>query len=213
VNWRSKHSRRAKRDVAQFYPYNTRRDLDAVKRLAGNAVRDAVRTGALKRQPCQECGAKAEAHHDDHSKPLDVQWLCRHHHRRRDAFLRDQRRGHRFRPMRRGPVTAPAPVVAQSRLEIPVAPLPEKRTYRSRVSNDCTIALVRQVTLEVAEALDAAEISENGLSRRLKLSRQAINCQFAGGFRSLKVLAAYADALDCDAWFVMRKRQSHRVAS
>jgi hypothetical protein len=42
----------------------------------------AIRRGDLIRQPCQECGnPKGQAHHDDYSKPLEVIWLCAHHHR------------------------------------------------------------------------------------------------------------------------------------
>jgi len=45
--------------------------------LVGNAIRD----GRLVRQPCRVCGdPKAQAHHHDYSKPLDVEWLCRKHH-------------------------------------------------------------------------------------------------------------------------------------
>jgi hypothetical protein len=41
----------------------------------------AIRLGRLVRQPCEECGrANTEAHHDDYSKPLEVRWLCKHHH-------------------------------------------------------------------------------------------------------------------------------------
>lgn len=48
---------------------------------ARQAVRDAIRSGALVRQPCEKCGAQpAHGHHDDYSKPLDVRWLCREHH-------------------------------------------------------------------------------------------------------------------------------------
>lgn len=30
------------------------------------------------------CGKKGEAHHEDYSKPLEVIWLCREHHRKAD---------------------------------------------------------------------------------------------------------------------------------
>lgn len=52
-----------------------------VKRFATNAVSNAIRDGRLSRQPCEVCAApKAQAHHDDYSKPLDVRWLCSTHH-------------------------------------------------------------------------------------------------------------------------------------
>lgn len=45
-------------------------------------LRNAVRNGWLKKKPCETCGdPKAEAHHDDYSKPLNVRWLCLKHHR------------------------------------------------------------------------------------------------------------------------------------
>lgn len=40
----------------------------------------ARRKGTLVRQPCEVCEAKAEAHHEDYTRPLDVRWLCRVHH-------------------------------------------------------------------------------------------------------------------------------------
>lgn len=43
-------------------------------------LNNAVRDGRVNRQPCEVCGAKAHAHHDDYSKPLDVRWLCAVHH-------------------------------------------------------------------------------------------------------------------------------------
>ena len=40
-----------------------------------------MRDNHIERQPCEVCGAKAEAHHDDYDKPLEVRWLCFKHHR------------------------------------------------------------------------------------------------------------------------------------
>lgn len=45
-------------------------------------VDNAVRRGKLVKLPCQVCGdPKSEGHHEDYSKPLDVVWLCRIHHK------------------------------------------------------------------------------------------------------------------------------------
>jgi hypothetical protein len=58
------------------------RKLHPEKALAHRRVAYAVRTGKLRSQPCEVCGAKkTQAHHDDYSKPLDVRWLCFRHHR------------------------------------------------------------------------------------------------------------------------------------
>jgi hypothetical protein len=49
---------------------------------ARQAVRSALRSGRLHRQPCVVCGATdVEAHHEDYSQPLTVIWLCPEHHR------------------------------------------------------------------------------------------------------------------------------------
>ncbi len=47
------------------------------------AVSKALFRGELVKQPCVECGStfKIEAHHADYSKPLDVVWYCRKHHK------------------------------------------------------------------------------------------------------------------------------------
>jgi hypothetical protein len=46
------------------------------------AVANAINRGHIKKEPCGRCGAeKAEAHHHDYSKPLDVEWLCFRCHR------------------------------------------------------------------------------------------------------------------------------------
>lgn len=53
-----------------------------IKVNAHKEVREAVRTGRLKRLPCEVCNTKrlSAAHHNDYTKPLDVIFLCRIHH-------------------------------------------------------------------------------------------------------------------------------------
>jgi hypothetical protein len=48
---------------------------------APEVIRARNATRVLSRNPCSICGAeRAEAHHPDYSKPLDVIWLCKTHH-------------------------------------------------------------------------------------------------------------------------------------
>lgn len=52
-------------------------------RYAIDAVRNALKRGRLKRQPCEVegCGKRyTHGHHDDYDKPLEVRWLCPVHH-------------------------------------------------------------------------------------------------------------------------------------
>lgn len=52
------------------------------KGRAWSATGKAIRAGKLIRLSCEVCGAaEAQAHHDDYSKPLDIRWLCRSHHK------------------------------------------------------------------------------------------------------------------------------------
>lgn len=60
------------------------------RRKARWTVKDAIRHGKMERgTACEmegrECSGPLEAHHDDHSKPLVVRWLCRWHHRKVDG--------------------------------------------------------------------------------------------------------------------------------
>lgn len=53
------------------------------RRRAAIATGAALENGTLVRQPCEVCGTQRyiDAHHDDYSKPLEVRWLCRSHHK------------------------------------------------------------------------------------------------------------------------------------
>lgn len=57
--------------------------VERPKHEARWAAYRAIRAGTIEREPCQICGTtnRVEAHHDDYSKPLEVRWLCRAHHR------------------------------------------------------------------------------------------------------------------------------------
>lgn len=64
------------------------------RRQARKKVERALRSGALVRPDrCDHCGkvGKVEGHHDDHARPLEVMWLCRPCHRRRDRKLQGVR--------------------------------------------------------------------------------------------------------------------------
>lgn len=51
-------------------------------KAAHTVIAGMVAGGWLTSQPCEVCGKKeTEAHHDDYDKPLDVQWLCKKHHK------------------------------------------------------------------------------------------------------------------------------------
>jgi hypothetical protein len=55
-------------------------------------VANAVCSGKLVKLPCQVCGnQRAQGHHEDYSKPLDVVWLCTRHHADRHIHLRDRK--------------------------------------------------------------------------------------------------------------------------
>lgn len=68
-------------------------DYDQQARDARRAVATAIRTGDLERQPCLVCGQPGEAHHHLGYEPehwLDVEWLCRTHHKARHFALTRQ---------------------------------------------------------------------------------------------------------------------------
>lgn len=52
------------------------------RRKAREMLNHYLRDKHISKKPCEVCGnKKAEAHHDDYGKPLDVRWLCFKCHR------------------------------------------------------------------------------------------------------------------------------------
>ena len=61
---------------------------------ARQIVYNAIKSGKLKRSPCEICSdLKSEAHHEDYLKPLQIIWCCKEHHKILDSLLR---RGFKF---------------------------------------------------------------------------------------------------------------------
>lgn len=70
-----------------------------LKRIAYREVRKAIKSGLLvpatecnrcgtKEYPCSDGRRRIQAHHHDHSKPLDVEWICPLCHRRETPMPR-----------------------------------------------------------------------------------------------------------------------------
>jgi hypothetical protein len=54
-----------------------REKRDRLKVNARKLVQQYIRKGKMQRLPCEECGdPTSQAHHSDHSKPVEIDWLC-----------------------------------------------------------------------------------------------------------------------------------------
>lgn len=77
-NWKggiSKNNYHYKKLQVQRYPE---------KINARAKVHYAIKNGIIIKKACEVCGDQnSEAHHEDYSKPLDITWLCKTHHRQR----------------------------------------------------------------------------------------------------------------------------------
>ena len=59
------------------------REYDRARGYRGTQLKAHNAARVLVPEPCVECGSMTniERHHPDYSKPLEVIWLCRDHHR------------------------------------------------------------------------------------------------------------------------------------
>lgn len=79
----SRFRRTEKGKLAVTKSRNTFRSRFPEKHAAHIALNNAVAAGRIQKSPCSSCGSTSnvEAHHHDYSKPLEVDWLCRKHHK------------------------------------------------------------------------------------------------------------------------------------
>ncbi len=77
---RRQNAESAKRNYEKRKAYDQARDKE--KQRARWVIRNRIYRGTLVRGDCEVCGApRAQAHHDDYSKPDAVRWLCAKHHK------------------------------------------------------------------------------------------------------------------------------------
>lgn len=86
-----------------FYKNNTQYCKEKVKlsedkypekRKARIALNWAVASNRVKRLPCEVCGSQnSQGHHTDYAQPLQVKWLCPHHHAMEHKFAFDEKVG------------------------------------------------------------------------------------------------------------------------
>ena len=82
-SWGQQAKERSKKRNKYFLDW---RKKHPIHHKAHRLLAYAVKTKKLFKTPCEKCGnLKVEAHHDDHSKPLEVRWLCPKHHREADG--------------------------------------------------------------------------------------------------------------------------------
>lgn len=90
-----RRAKTARRDAARVRASDAKKharrritDEQKAKIAARLVVTHAIESGRLLRGDCEvgvDCEGRIEAHHDDYSRPLDVRWLCRKHHRIEDG--------------------------------------------------------------------------------------------------------------------------------
>lgn len=61
----------------------------------------SLRNKSLQKQPCFCGSSRVEAHHEDYSKPLEIEWLCKRHHVEKDKVRRKRNNEVKLEPASR----------------------------------------------------------------------------------------------------------------
>lgn len=87
--WRQLNPLKAREQNKRYAKTYRLKHSDNIKVKARKIVFVELGAGRLKKQLCQVCGIeKVEAHHKDYLKPLEIEWLCKPHHKEADLKLR-----------------------------------------------------------------------------------------------------------------------------
>ena len=75
----SKHHAEYMRQWRKSHPLT---EEQKVKDRARSYAGEYLKRGKIERKPCriEGCPERAQMHHHDYSKPLQVEWYCRKHH-------------------------------------------------------------------------------------------------------------------------------------
>lgn len=71
------HAKKMRASRPKHSELSKEQKIKAAARAQANVYQ---RRGTLKVKPCFICGAMAQKHHEDYSKPLEVLWVCVKHH-------------------------------------------------------------------------------------------------------------------------------------
>ncbi len=75
-NWNKTHRDSLNKALKEYLARNPE------KKKAWSKWSKALKNGKIVKKPCVVCGSKsAQGHHKDYSKPLEIVWLCRKHHK------------------------------------------------------------------------------------------------------------------------------------
>lgn len=102
AHWR-KYNKSEKGKTRNIKSYYKRRELQYTKIRCRELARESIKRGKITRLSCEICGdLSTHAHHEDYTKPFEIVWLCRNHHKQ----LHDKREQEVARGATREPCTS-----------------------------------------------------------------------------------------------------------
>ena len=86
LNRRRRYSENSHKEKAYHAEYKT---SNPDRYRARYILNNAIRNGIIRKTPCEKCGTtiRVTGHHNDYSKPLDVNWLCHRCHMANDKKI------------------------------------------------------------------------------------------------------------------------------